>query len=121
MSTIASPRPSLSLSSRRTSASTDTATGRSASLTRPAPSTTRRNRAALREFYNLKGAAEQGAGDGGDTETSAQTGVSGEERGPRSELDKEGFDAKEYVKGVLATEGLEGIMRVEAGIVSGMS
>lgn len=36
-----------------------------------------------------------------------------------SELDKEGFDAEKYVADVLAREGLEGVLRVEAGLISG--
>nr|OQO31971.1 hypothetical protein B0A51_00312 [Rachicladosporium sp. CCFEE 5018] len=109
MSTIASPRPSISLSSRRGSASTD----RSASTSRqggpgPATGSLRRNRAdrsALRDYYNLK------AGEGNVPPTptlDVQT---------ESELDKAGFDADEYVKGILATESLEGVLRVEAGLI----
>lgn len=109
MSTIASSRPSITLSSRRTSASTDTTTTlRSSSLPRPPPSITRRNRAALREFYGLKG--QEGA-------AAASTSI--EERIPESELDKPGFNAGEYVKNVLAKESLESVMKVEAGLVSG--
>lgn len=37
-----------------------------------------------------------------------------------SELDEEGFDAQGYVRGVLAREGLEGVLRIEAGLINGV-
>ncbi|KAK6443042.1 hypothetical protein LTR95_000756 [Oleoguttula sp. CCFEE 5521] len=109
MSTIASPRPSISLSSRRGSASTD----RSASTSRPggpgpATGSLRRNRAdrsALRDYYNLK------AGDG-DVPPTPTLDVQTE-----SELDTAGFNADEYVRGILAKESLEGVLRVEAALI----
>lgn len=113
MSTIASPRPSISLSSRRTSASTDTTT-RSASVTRPPPTNTRRNRAALREFYGLKGQEVPNSG----SDTPARS-PSLDERHEESELDRPGFNAEQYVKDVLAKEGLEGVLKVEARLVGG--
>jgi hypothetical protein len=110
MSTIASPRPSIALS-RRTSTSTD----RSVSATRhagpgPATGTLRRNRAALRDFYNLKNSNAEGGKDVPPTPTLDPE--------IESELDKDGFDPEQYVKDILAREGLEGVMRVEAGLVS---
>lgn len=36
-----------------------------------------------------------------------------------SELDREGFDAEMYVADVLGREGLEGVLRVEAGLLGG--
>lgn len=36
-----------------------------------------------------------------------------------SELDREGFDAEKYVAEVLGREGLEGVLRVEAGLIGG--
>ena len=114
MSTIASPRPSIALSSRRTSTSTD----RSVSATRlphtgpgPATGNLRRNRAALRDYYNLKA----GAGEDSSKEAPPAPTLDPE---VVSELDKDGFDPEQYVKDVLAKEGLEGVMRVEAGLVS---
>ena len=111
MSTIASPRPSIALS-RRTSASTDT-TVRSQSISRgPVPPTQRRNRAALRDYYNLKDTV------GASATSSKETLLGPEESAPESELDKPGFNAENYVRDLLAKEGLEGILRVEAGLVS---
>jgi hypothetical protein len=113
MSTIASPRPSIALSSRRTSTSTD----RSVSATRvphtgpgPATGNLRRNRAALRDYYNLKAGGAEESKDAPPAPTLDPEVI--------SELDKDGFDPEQYVKDVLAKEGLEGVMRVEAGLVS---
>ncbi|KAK1072285.1 hypothetical protein LTR74_002597 [Friedmanniomyces endolithicus] len=108
MSTIASPRPSISLSSRRTSTSTEA--GRSPSTSRApasAASSLRRNRVALRDYYGIKNAA---SADAPPTPTLDSI--------PESELDRPDFDASAYVQSLLATEGLEGILRVEAGLVS---
>ena len=112
MSTVASPRPSITLSSRRTSASTDTTTRSGSTQRGPGPATgsLRRNRAALRDYYGLKNAAPADARD------VPQTPVLDAEE--ESELDKEGFEPEQYVKSLLAREGLEGVLRVEAGLVS---
>lgn len=37
-----------------------------------------------------------------------------------SELDREGFDAEGYVRGVLGREGIAGLLGVEGGLVAGM-
>ncbi|TKA69546.1 hypothetical protein B0A55_06557 [Friedmanniomyces simplex] len=108
MSTIASPRPSISLSSRRTSTSTDA--GRSPSTSRApasAASSLRRNRIALRDYYGIKNA---GSADVPPTPTLDSV--------QESELDRLDFDAHAYVQSLLAKEGLEGVLRVEAGLVS---
>ncbi|KAK4890766.1 hypothetical protein LTR27_010585 [Elasticomyces elasticus] len=107
MSTIASPRPSVSLSSRRTSTSTDA--GHSPSAPASAAGSLRRNRVALRDYYGIKNAAPVDGRDAPPTPTldSAQ----------ESELDKPDFDAHAYVQTLLAKEGLEGVLRVEAGLV----
>ena len=69
----------------------------------------------MREFYGLK---EQEA-PGSESSTPAR-GPSLDENQPESELDKPGFNAERYVQDVLAKESLEGVLRVEAGLVSGM-
>ena len=106
MSTIASPRPSISVSSRRTSTSTDT--------TSHAPPTDRgslrRNRAALRDYYGIKVGTSAEAHDAPTT--------SSLEIERESELDKPNFDASAHVASLLASEGVEGVLRVEAGLVS---
>ncbi|KAF2741951.1 hypothetical protein M011DRAFT_497790 [Sporormia fimetaria CBS 119925] len=109
MSTIASPRPSSSIrspSSTRTSLDTST---------RP-PGSTRRNRAALRDYYGLKAAKQDGQRI---SEESTRTELGPEvEEETLTELDKEGFDAEAYVNSVLATSGLSEVLRVEASLVS---
>lgn len=37
---------------------------------------------------------------------------------PESELDAEGFDAEGYVKGILAKEGLEDLLRIERVLIN---
>lgn len=108
MSTIASPRPSLSIrspSSSRTSLDTPPAPGARQ------PPNARRNRTALRDYYNLKNAEVT------DASSAPQNAL--KEEGEVSELDKEGFDAAKYVEDVLTTQGLEGVLKVEAGLLSG--
>lgn len=114
MSTIASPRPSFTLSSRRGSASTDntvlSGTGKSTASSAVDRATLRRNRAALRDYYNLKAAA-----DGQPPDALPSPTLNAEQE---SELDKPGFDPESYVRRLLSTEGLEGVLRVEAGLLS---
>ncbi|KAK3720569.1 hypothetical protein LTR37_003618 [Vermiconidia calcicola] len=105
MSTIASPRPSISASSRRTSTSTDTSHAPPVDR-----GSLRRNRAALRDYYGLKAAAPS---DAHDTPPTVSLDVERE-----SELDKANFDASAYVANLLAKEGVDGVLKVEAGLVS---
>jgi hypothetical protein len=37
----------------------------------------------------------------------------------QSELDRNGFNAEDYVNGVLENEGLEGVLRAEARLLNG--
>ncbi|OCL11626.1 hypothetical protein AOQ84DRAFT_430292 [Glonium stellatum] len=107
MTTVASPRPSTSIRSPSSSrTSLDTSANR--------PTNTRRNRAALRDYYGLKGAA---AGSP-DPSNGSQAVDAGKQDSDVNELDREGFDAQAYVKDVLSKQGLEGVLRVEAGLVS---
>ncbi|KAL9044445.1 MAG: hypothetical protein Q9214_002417, partial [Letrouitia sp. 1 TL-2023] len=69
----------------------------------------RRNKAALRDYYGLKGAAPADASDGSQHEE-AEVRI--------SELDAEGFDAEAYVKGLLAREGLAGLLKIEGGLIN---
>lgn len=114
MSTIASPRISTSV---RSPSSTRTSFDASA---RPAHASTRRNRAALRDYYGLKGA---GAGSKDSeakiSEESTRTAsVLGDDEETLTELDQPGFDANGYVHNVLSTSGLSGVLKVEADLVS---
>ncbi|SLM37045.1 hypothetical protein LPUS_06771 [Lasallia pustulata] len=115
MSTITSPRASVAslqtpTSSRRTSL--DTVARSQASSPQPQQ---RRNRAALRDYYGIKSSSTAAAPP---TVDSVNVGGSQQEEVRDSELDGEGFDAEGYVKGVLGREGLEGVLRVEGGLVS---
>lgn len=114
MSTIASPRPSISASSRRTSTSTDTTTtaaaagGHHAAQASIDRGSLRRNRAALRDYYNLPAASPPPKASLDIESPIIET----------SELDRPDFDAQAYVQSLLAREGLEGVLKVEAGLVS---
>lgn len=111
MSIITSPRPSLTAltspsSSRRTSFDPPSRSQASSPQANPP----RRNRAALRDYYGLKAGARADASNGAQPEEAAVR---------ESELDAEGFDPEGYVKELLAREGLEGILRIETGLVNG--
>lgn len=124
MSTIVSPRPSISLSSRRNSnSSTTTITSNTTNTTNkaaPGGSGTaaergalRRNRAALRDYYNLKPVSDSSPAASTPDVTTPVLDPTQE-----SELDKPGFNTETYVSNLLASEGLEKVLRVEAGLVS---
>jgi len=76
------------------------------------PQQQRRNRAALRDYYNLKGAQS--------TE-SPSTPVADDFIVRESELDRPGFDAEKYVRHLLETESLEGLLRKYNQIANGMT
>lgn len=105
MSTIASPRPSFN-SSRRTSTSTDTANTHAPPVDR---GSLRRNRTALRDYYGLQASAKAS------NEPSPAPPLSAEHE---SELDAPNFNPENYVSSLLSKEGLEGVLKVEAGLVS---
>ncbi|KAK5129489.1 hypothetical protein LTR08_003212 [Meristemomyces frigidus] len=108
MSTIASPRPSITLSSRRTSTSTDTTTAPSAG----AP-THRRNRTnnALRDYYNLQSTLPPS-----DTASTSSTPPPLEH--PPSELDAPHLDPDAYVHALLARQDLAAALKTEARLVA---
>lgn len=112
MTTIASPRLSVTSLTSPTSTNSTPPTpslSRTASPSRqPNP---RRNRAALRDYYNLKAAAP--------VDATSNASEHGEMDVKESELDAEGFDAEAYVKEMLADKGLEGVLRAEAGLING--
>ncbi|KAI9816497.1 MAG: hypothetical protein M1827_001629 [Pycnora praestabilis] len=114
MSTIASPRTGSIVSlpasdvSRRSSIDTVTRSQATSPSRVPQPNQ-RRNRAALRDYYGLKNAAQTDISSGAPHDDSEVK---------DSELDKEGFNAEEYVQGILENEGLDGVLRVEGGLVN---
>ncbi|KAF2849328.1 hypothetical protein T440DRAFT_399573 [Plenodomus tracheiphilus IPT5] len=109
MSTIASPRASVSV---RSPSSTRTSID---STARPQPNP-RRNRTALREFYGIKNASKEG--DAKISEESSRTELGPEEDETLTELDTSNFNAEAYVESLLAKEGLKGVLKVEADLVS---
>lgn len=112
MSTIASPRPSLtSLTSASRRPSLD-----SQPLASP-PIPAHRNRAALRDYYRLKQTNNSKTAPPQDDPATRGGWGTGS---PASELDAEGFDAEEYVRQVLSKEDLEGVLKIEAGLIHGI-
>ena len=112
MSTIASPRASSSI---RSPSSTRNSFD---SSTRPPPNA-RRNRAALRDYYGIKNAQKEV--DAKISEESTRTGLGPEEDETLTELDAVDFNAEAYVDSLLAKEGLKGVLKVEADLISRMS
>ncbi|KFY24138.1 hypothetical protein V493_05421 [Pseudogymnoascus sp. VKM F-4281 (FW-2241)] len=124
MSTIASPResslprrqiPQIHTPTGSSRASIDSPRIGSSSPNRgPAP---RRNRAALREYYNIKSAdAEAGKGDIDDA--SSEYSINDQSDVQESEMDQEGFDGEGYVKRVLETQNLEELLRSYNGVLT---
>lgn len=119
MSPIASPRPSIA------SLTTDSSSRRpsfdplqSPRLSEfPSPLLTgsqRRNRVALRDYYKLTKTPATFTSE-------ASTPLHDDEPAgavPESELDAEGFDAEAYVKGILAKDGLEDLLRIERVLIN---
>ncbi|CAO1602708.1 hypothetical protein XANCAGTX0491_006309 [Xanthoria calcicola] len=116
MSTIASPRQSTTSistdqSPRRPSLDT-TARSQATSPARPA----RRNKNALRDYYGLKAAAPANA-------TTTSNDPQREPAEPaleitRGEFDTPGFDAEAYVRDTLARESLQGLLKIESGLIN---
>lgn len=104
-----SPRQSLSIRSPISSSRT------SLDQSNPArPTTTRRNRAALRDYYNLKPSAV--AEDASESVASPSYERPNNDHSILDEVDRESFEAGAYVRGILEKEGLEGVLKVENGL-----
>ncbi|MCJ1450630.1 hypothetical protein MMC28_000963 [Mycoblastus sanguinarius] len=104
MSTITSPRPS----NPSTSLSSTPTTSRTSS---PAPQPRRPNRTALRDYYNLQRPPDAHSIPPPPPHPEPEVSQT-------SELDASGFDADAYVKSVLANHGLEGVLKVEGGLIN---
>ncbi|KAI1076021.1 Vps51/Vps67-domain-containing protein [Whalleya microplaca] len=144
MSTIASPREPGAPLLRRMNSTTPTSSTRpslegtarsplgspgpnntSSNSNAPAPTTStpanppKRNRAALREYYNLR-AKNSSVGTTPPpqvevTDPFGETGGADEEQHsevPASEMDREGFDASAFVAAALADQGMEELLRL---------
>jgi vacuolar protein sorting-associated protein 51 len=124
MSTIASPRESSVTGRRLPSIATPTSSSRpsidspsnvrsaDASPNRNPPPQPRRNRAALREYYNLK--KEEKADD-----ASSEYSINDHSDVQESEMDREGFDAEVYVKQALETQSLEELLKTYNQVLTG--
>ena len=111
MSTITSPRPSNPSTSLTSSPTTSRTTS-------PAPQPRRANRTALRDYYNLKSTSSDPTISNTPTPPSLPSPSSPTFSTKISELDNADFDADAYVKSVLAGQGLEGVLRVERGLIN---
>ncbi|KAH8904524.1 hypothetical protein BR93DRAFT_866479, partial [Coniochaeta sp. PMI_546] len=143
MSTIASPRDPSTPFPRRTHSSQNITTptsstrpsmdnGPRSTQSSPIPATAlsaaaapaKRNRAALREYYNLKKTAAPPPGTPtleitdplGDTFSSSNS----HSEIPPSELDSPSFDAEAYVRSALASSGLAELLRLYARVLGEM-
>ncbi|KAI1620760.1 Vps51/Vps67-domain-containing protein [Exophiala viscosa] len=155
MASITSPRPESPAIPRITSPSTPSASGTPTSSVRPSfdiprsdtaspalpqhgtpvPNPAqRRNRAALRDYYNLKARnAAAGAGAGADYDLSRKTSIvsnasdstitsypaaNADSSSLTTQLDEPSFDAEAYVSELLKTASLRDILKTESALVS---
>ena len=72
-----------------------------------------RRRTALRDYYNLPDSRESHS-----QEEERSEGLAGQAEAV-SELDADGFDVDAYITKLLHTEGLDGILKAEARLLSG--
>jgi vacuolar protein sorting-associated protein 51 len=73
----------------------------------------RRNRAALREYYNIrKGPAAGTPPQVEVTDPAGETGPHEYSEVPVSEMDKEGFDVDAFIKKALADNGMQDLLRL---------
>jgi hypothetical protein len=110
----ASARPSIDLPIHTITSSSNHTRSADASPNR-ASVPPRRNRAALREYYNIK--KEDNDDSGSVSEYSVQNDLQSDV--PESELDKEDFDAETYVKRCLEGQSLEELLRTYSTILTG--
>jgi len=103
-----SPSPRQSLSIRSPTSSRTSLDGGQGSIRGAAP---RRNRAALRDYYNLKAAAA------GEASTSSDPPHDPQQHSLLNDLDRPSFDASAYVRSLLEREGLGGVLKVENQLV----
>ncbi|KAI2631230.1 Vps51/Vps67-domain-containing protein [Xylaria nigripes] len=130
MSTIASPREprrpnslTTPVSSTRPSIdSTRSPISPNPNSSVPAPNPNpRRNRAALREYYNIRKSVTTGIATPPQveiTDTLADAGLHEHSEVPSSEMDKGGFDADAFVKKALAENGMQDLLRLYARVLS---
>ena len=123
MSTIASPRdtsvngrriPLISTPTGSSRPSFETPRSTEASPSRAPTQPAKRNRAALREYYNLKKAADDAINDNASEASSIHDYSEVQE----SEMDSPSFDAAAYIKHVLETQSLGELLRTYNGVLT---
>lgn len=84
-----------------------------------APARNRANKAALRDYYGLKATAPAPPPDTASSNDSQPRTDNDESNNeiPDSELDTPGFDADAYVRNLLATQGLAGVLKAEGTLI----
>ncbi|KAI1332454.1 Vps51/Vps67-domain-containing protein [Xylariaceae sp. FL0255] len=123
MSTIASPREPRRPAALPTPTSSNRPSMDSARspLASPNPSNTplsipnanpKRNRAALREYYNLRKNSAAGTATPPQVEVTDFAGEAGTSEVPSSEMDKQDFDSEVFVKKALAESGMQDLLRL---------
>ncbi|KAI0551016.1 Vps51/Vps67-domain-containing protein [Xylaria curta] len=125
MSTIASPREPRRLNSliTPTSSTRPSLDSTRSPVSSPNPNSSlsalnanpRRNRAALREYYNIRKGAAAGTATPPQVEVTDPTGETGPHEHsevPPSEMDKEDFNADAFVKKALAENGMQDLLRL---------
>ncbi|KAL9602971.1 MAG: hypothetical protein Q9219_001496 [cf. Caloplaca sp. 3 TL-2023] len=114
MSNIASPRQSTTSISPDPSHRPSFDIPTRSRTTSPARPAARRNKAALRDYYNLRATgpvdASQDPHERQEPESQLET--------KASELDAQGFDPEAYVRDVLAKESLQRLLKIESGLVN---
>jgi hypothetical protein len=116
-----SPRPSLALASPSSSSRTSLDQPPSTNTTLPGrPQNSRRNRAALRDYYGIKATSSDNGIATPQSQSQSEAGLPNNNQGFQTtlaELDAEGFDAAAYVKALLEKESLETVLRTEGALV----
>ena len=83
----------------------------------PAPVRNRANKAALRDYYGLKATAPAPPDTASSNDSPLRTDNDESNEIPDSELDTPGFDADAYVRNLLATQGLAGVLKAEGTLI----
>ncbi|KAI0148575.1 Vps51/Vps67-domain-containing protein [Xylariaceae sp. FL1272] len=127
MSTIASPRDprrpnALATPTSSTRPSLDSArspvSSPNPSSFLPAPNALpKRNRAALREYYNLRKGAASGTATPPQVEITDEAAPHENSEVPPSEMDKSDFDADVFVKKALAENGMQDLLRLYTRVI----
>jgi hypothetical protein len=90
----------------------------------PAASSSRRNRAALRDYYGLKKQPDDATASSRGTSPDPGKDDGSVDSGSGIVIDREldalGFNAETYVDGLLESQGLDSLLKTESALVNGM-